>query len=338
MNKLCVIVIPCVALDDYVLESIRGCLGLAYDRFHIALVPDKPITLPPDLASSKISVIVTGDVTIAAKRNIAIRHFRAADYVALLDSDAYPEPRWLAGGVRFLEENPEVWAVGGPNLTPPREPFQQRVVGNAQQSLLVSGPLHFAKKRSTGRECSNLHSCNLILPRLAFDAVGGFDETLFTGEDRNLCDRIRSAGKRLYFHEDVVVYHHNRPLWFPFFRQRLTYGYCSAAIGKRHFNRQNLVLHLPLAWLAVFAALVLGEAYASRTMSVSLAFVAMNLTVATGEAARVSPSLREIPHTLAAILLCYLATTLGQLLALAGYELPLKRIYAQRSHPTENVT
>lgn len=332
MSRLCVIVIPFVTMDSHLLEAVQGCLRLDYSPLHIVLLPDSPVTLPPELDRSDISVIVTGDVTISAKRNIAIRQFKEAAYFALIDSDAYPARNWLKNGVKFLKNNPDFWATGGPNIPPPDEPFMHRVVGNALQSPVVSGPLYFAKKLSSSRECGSLHSCNLILPRAAFDTVGDFDETLLTGEDRNLCNRIRNAGKKIWFHESVIVYHHNRSLWRPLFRQRLTYGYSSSAIGRRHLNRDNLLLHLPLAWLTLSIILALSEALVSPQMRLTTAFVSVNLTIAASEAMRTSSSVREIPHTLAAILLCYFATTAGQIFALSGVALPLKQLYAQRTN------
>jgi len=330
MNGSCVIVIPFVSMNEYLLQCLIECQALDYPHFHIVLLPDQPVSLPPEFLHDNISIIVTGDLTIAAKRNIAIRHFSGADYFALIDSDAYPDVNWLKNGVAYLANHPDVWAVGGPNITPPDEPLLQRVVGNAQQTFLVSGPLHFAKKLSASRDCSSLHSCNLILFRHAFDTLGGFDETLFTGEDRNLCDRIRETGKRIYFHRDVIVYHHNRSLWIPFLLQRITYGHGSVAIGKRQFNRFNVALYLPLGWLGLFLALFVYEMCSAGSMLASMIFAFINLAVAAVMAAQACISIREIPLTLAAILLCYLGTTIGQILALVGIEPNLKRFYSNR--------
>lgn len=331
MTPLCVIVIPFVTVDSHLIETVQGCLRLDYTPLHIALLPDHPVTLPPEFERSDISVIVTGEATISAKRNLAIRQFSDAGYFALIDSDAYPDRNWLKNGVAFLEISNDFWAVGGPNITPPSEPFMQRVVGNSLKSPVVSGPLYFAKNISASRECSSLHSCNLIIRRQAFDTIGGFDETLFTGEDRNLCDRIRSAGMKIWFHEGVIVYHHNRSLWSPFFRQRMIYGYCSASIGKRHRNRGNLLLHLPMAWLALFLILAISESLIAPTMQLTSAFVAVNLVVAVVESVRTSGAIHEIPLTFAAILVSYLATTFGHILALTGAMLPVKQLYARRT-------
>lgn len=331
----CVIVIPCVRMDGYLQKTLTMCLELEYDNLHIALLPDHPVTLPSELLRDNVSVLVTGDLTIAEKRNIAIDHFGSADYFAFIDSDAYPEKEWLKNGVAFLDNTPEAWAVGGPNIPPNDEPFHQRVVGNALRSFLVSGPLHFTKTRSTSRKCPSLHTCNLIIPRKTFDVIGGFDKSLFTGEDRNLCDRIRATGKDIWFRQDVVVYHHSRPLWMPLFRQRLTYGYCGLAIARRQKNTANLFLQLPILWLFIFCALATAEAGLSVNMNITVGLTIACLAATAAETARTSGSLMEAPYTFAAIILCYLATTVGQLLALAGCPVSLKPLYAQRARTEE---
>lgn len=337
VSSNCVIVIPFVTVNSYLLECLDGCLALDYDNFRIALLPDASIQLPAKYQRDNIDIIVTGNCTIAAKRNIAFKYFPDAKYFALIDSDAYPDAHWLANSVSFLNEHPEVWSVGGPNITPLSEPLLQRAVGNALRTFVVSGPLYFAKNiSSASRFCSSLHSCNLVLNRNVYDRIGGFDETLFTGEDRNLCDRICAAGKKIYFHSSVIVYHHNRSLWLPFFQQRLTYGYCSMAIGKRQFNRNNLMLLLPLAWLLLFILIMLYETLFSSSLTVTIWFATLNVVAALILAARTTRIKCELPHTVAAILVSYIGMTIGQLFAIAGIQLDLKKIYSNRPPATHS--
>jgi len=104
------IIIPCVALNEYVLECLSGCLGLDYAEHHIALLPDAPVALPEEFISNKITVIPTGDVTISAKRNAGIRAFPDAEYYAFIDSDAYPHHDWLKTAIPSFSHG-AVWAV-----------------------------------------------------------------------------------------------------------------------------------------------------------------------------------------------------------------------------------
>ena len=329
MEANCIIIIPFVSVNEYVLQCVRECLKLDYDCYHLVLLPDVPVSLPSDLGSDRLTVIVTGDCTIAAKRNSAITNFPNAEYFAMIDSDAYPDTLWLKNGVAFLAGHSDVWAIGGPNIDPPGEPLLQRVVGNAQRSVLVSGPLYFTKYISSSRYCSSLHSCNLILPRRAFDILGKFDVTLFVGEDHNLCERIRAYGKGIYFDRSVFVYHYNRSLWASFFFQRVTYGY--GDINSKRFNRGSLLQYIPVIWMLLFFLIVLYALFRAGSSIPVVGFIAINFMIALAEACRISDTKMNIPLTLAAILICYLGTTLGQVLALAGFSPNLKKIYS--NHP-----
>ncbi len=331
MEPNCVIIIPFVSLNNYVIQCVQECLKLDYSNYGLVLLPDISEDLPSELQSDRITVVVTGDCTIAAKRNAAIKKFPNADYFALVDSDAYPDRKWLKNGVAFLSENPDVWAVGGPNITPPEEPQIQRVVGYAQRSFLVSGPLYFAKQISSSRYCSNLHSCNLILPGSMFEVVGLFDENLFVGEDRNLCERIKSHGKRIYFNRSILVYHHNRRLWLPFFFQRLTYGHGS--VNKKNLYKYNILQFIPIMWVALFIIAMLDVVFDFIAGFPVVWFIIMNFALVLIEAVRSSDSKRDVPGTLAAILVCFIGTAIGQIIAVAGVRLDLKKIYS--NNPVE---
>ncbi|MHA6195189.1 glycosyltransferase family 2 protein [Pseudomonas wadenswilerensis] len=52
-----------------------------------------------------------------------------------------------------------------------------------------------------------LPSPNLLMPRRWFDAVGGFDESLRSGEDKDFTLRLHEAGARLAVLRDPVVLH-----------------------------------------------------------------------------------------------------------------------------------
>ena len=47
----------------------------------------------------------------------------------------------------------------------------------------------------------------MAVKRTIFEAVGGFDEQLVTGEDAELCDRIRGSGHRIYESASLRLIH-----------------------------------------------------------------------------------------------------------------------------------
>ena len=77
-------------------------------------------------------------------------------------------------------------------------------------------------------------SNNLAMAAQSYLELGGFDEgfLVLACEDRELCDRWRSAGGRMIYEPEAMV-EHAHPLALPsFVRQHFTYGR-----GALHFHR-----------------------------------------------------------------------------------------------------
>lgn len=79
-----------------------------------------------------------------------------------------------------------------------------------------------------------LASNNLGLPRALFQELGGFDTRFLRagGEDRELCDRLRSRGHKMLVAPEMVVYHSHTLSLRQFVWQHFTYGR-----GAYHFHR-----------------------------------------------------------------------------------------------------
>ena len=325
-QKSVIIIVPCAELNEYVVECLRGCLRLDYANYRIALLPDAHLELPEEFRNDAITVMPTGDVTISAKRNLAMSSFPDAAYYAFIDSDAYPQADWLKNGVgSFFRE--DIWAVGGPNVTPPNDSLEQKAVGNAARSFLVSGHLAFAKEVSADRYCLNLHSCNLIVAAQAIKLVGGFQEELKTGEDRELCHRIRKNGGKIYFRGSVVVFHHNRHFGRHFFMQRVIHGYSIFSIMKKDKGWSNVVLFIPLIGsILIGMGLLVGVVY-PLSWIMTAACIACYVLLTLKEAVRTSNAYSELPLTLAAIVTSNTGYVLGTILGMLGVKLNFKKMY-----------
>jgi len=73
--------------------------------------------------------------------------------------------------------------------------------------------------------------------RVAFDAVGGFDEEMTVGEDIDLCWRLQLEGYRFVTAPDALVAKRERPALGPLFRRALTYGRCGPSLYRRYRDR-----------------------------------------------------------------------------------------------------
>lgn len=310
------IIVPFISLNDYVLECIENILQLNYNNFKLILLPDDQISLPNSLKDKPIKVVVTGKKTIAAKRNLGLKTFPDADYFAFIDSDAYPHKDWLRNALPHFHHNSAIWAVGGPNITPPGEPSRKRVVGNASKSILISGTYRFRKRIAKSRFCNNLPTCNLIVSREALAALSGFNENLITGEDIDLCSRIIQKNKKIFYAKEVIVYHHNRALLTPFVKQRLTWGLSVFKVMNENPSFSNVFLFVP-AFFILSLLIISAAAFFNRFFLFTLVFIlSIYLVGIILETIRWSEKIVEIPGTFIALLTGNLAPGVGSIWAI----------------------
>ncbi len=203
------IIIPCKKIDDYTKQCIDFCKNLEYPKssYEIIVLPDDK----PEDSMEDIKIIPTGPLTPGAKRNIGIKNAEGEIY-AFIDSDAYPSKEWLENALKYLNNQTGVAAVGGPGLTPPEDSSMQKASGLVFSSLLMGGLASRYKQKKVS-ETDEVHSCNLIVHKEVFEKIKGWNEKYWPGEDTLLCLEIRKKGWKIVEAQDVVVYHHRKPLF-----------------------------------------------------------------------------------------------------------------------------
>ena len=136
------------------------------------------------------------------------------EYLQFLDGDSRLAPGWVAQAIEFLRESPQATLVCG-KLTE-RDP--EGSVYNRLAALQWDTPAG-----------EIIQSGGIFLVRrAAYAEIGGFNPVLRTGEERELCARLRAAGHRLFRLDHAMAEH---DLGFYSFRQWWTrrvwggYGY-----------------------------------------------------------------------------------------------------------------
>ncbi len=311
------ILIPFVRWDGYVVECVEHILTLKYTNYLLVLLPDVKVTLPQKLRDdSRIRLLVTGEKSIAGKRNLGLQAFSQCQYFAFIDADAYPCSDWLTSVISCFSRDENIWAVGGPNITPPSEPLSQQVVGNASKSILVTGISSFRKQLARDRFCGSLPTCNLIVSKDAMVKLEGFNEELITGEDIDICNRIVREEKKIYYSGSAVVYHHNRRLLMPFVKQRFTYGLSVFRLFKENPSLSNLYIFLPLFFLFFLAVTGIISIFIRQALIPLFAVLAIYFIAVFVESIRWSPRAIEIPGTFIAIVLGTISPGFGSVGAL----------------------
>ncbi len=126
------------------------------------------------------TVIMLPDVRLGELRNRAVQAARG-DVLAFVDADHEIGADWVPAAISALADA-QVAAVGAPCRPPSPATWVQRLYDGLR------------RHPRTQEAVSWLGSGNMAVRRTAFERVGGFDTTLETCEDVDLCRKLRAQG------------------------------------------------------------------------------------------------------------------------------------------------
>lgn len=217
------IVICLHVLSDRFFSDLNRFRDLAYKNIEILLITNKPTKFVLDQKTVRVIVPAKSHLSLSEKRNIGLKYARGT-YIAYIDDDAYPRKDWITRAIRVFETEKNVGAVGGPNITPPDDPYWARIGGRIFESYLTSGGQQWRFLPLGRRDVSELQGVNMIFPKTLLQRIKGFRSKLYSGDDSVVCSDIRKLGYRVISDGEVIVYHHRRSYPFDHLRQLLNMG------------------------------------------------------------------------------------------------------------------
>ena len=152
------------------------------------------------------------------------------DFVAFLDSDVAPRRGWLE-------------ALLGHFCDPTVALVAPRIVGLAQTDHLVARYEAVRSSLDLGQReapvipytsVSYVPSAAIVCRTSKLRDIGGFDETLRSGEDVDLCWRLVEAGARLRYEPIAQVGHDHRTELRDWLARKAFYGGSAAPLSVRH--------------------------------------------------------------------------------------------------------
>ncbi len=206
-------------------------------------------------------VLKVPDVTISTLRNYGAR-LAKGEYLCFIDSDCVVTPNYFVSAAEVLDTK-GVSVTGSRHVLP----------GNACWIERAWYRLH---AEANDGIVSYLPSGNLIVRRDAFFQTGGFNESLITGEDVDLCRRLTGEGTQVYQAHAVAAIHLGNPKSVRgFFRREVWHGIgmFQEASSARVSKMLLLTLtHLVLT-LTAFPLAVLGPGSLATRLGVFFACV-----------------------------------------------------------------
>ncbi|HKV91077.1 MAG TPA: glycosyltransferase [Candidatus Angelobacter sp.] len=172
-------------------------LDFTREKFEVILVDNGSIDKTLEIAESfqdrlNLGILQKSGVRISGLRNLGAQE-ASGDIVAFLDADCLAKSDWLK---RILEFAPGegIGVVGAHYLLP-------------EDSSWVGRIWHRYQEAEKSGEVSHLPAGDLIMRRKDFLRLGGFDETIQTNEDYELCERVRKAGMTVRAYPEIGVVH-----------------------------------------------------------------------------------------------------------------------------------
>lgn len=167
------------------LREVADALGRPYE---LVVVDDASADRTAEVASAAGARVVRVEKRqIAAVRN-AGAHATTAPYLVFADADTWVPETVLRNSLRELD----LGAVGGGS----RVAFDGRGHPIAESFFEAFKVLWYAQELAAG--------CYIFMRRDAFDAVGGFDERWFAGEEYWLSRALKERGRFAFLREEVV--------------------------------------------------------------------------------------------------------------------------------------
>ena len=227
------------------LESIESLKFETFDNARIKMTvvdnasTDETIEIA-EAFGAKIVSVLPGNPGRA--RNAGVSNTDAT-FIAFIDADCILPNDWLNHCLQHLMNN-EVAAAGAPQaLAPDTATWVERV----WVEMIVS------KSNEKWTSVSWLPAFNVLLRRIDFETIGGFDETLQTCEDSDLSFRLSSRGELRCDHRVPVRHLGESKSLGEFFRREMwrSRGNFRSAWKRGSFRQEFISLFVPVGYLCL---------------------------------------------------------------------------------------
>lgn len=255
------VIIPVIRLTKYLIdENLPAFEKQTYHNFEVIVLPNKISQDDKPLLAKYpwLKIIPTNNVSRPAlKRDIGAKNAKGL-LLAFIDDDAYPHPNWLKKTIDLLE-NQNYDAVCGPGVLPKNTNSWEKVFDAILVFPLGSAQYTYRFTQKKPRYVDDYPSMNFIIRKKLFQELGGFNNNFWPGEDSKLCnDLVYKLKQKIYYHPDVLVYHHRRDSLSGYLKQHTQYGFHRGAFfAHGDKNSRRFIYLVPTIFISYLILLLL---------------------------------------------------------------------------------
>lgn len=188
------------------------------------------LKIPPKIINSPTNC------GFAAASNLGARS-ASGKYLLFLNPDLELPDNSLFFLPDQLEKQPSAGIIGPKIIDKARHAPQPWTCGSTTTlgSVLLRNTIGKPWNRQTEQRVDWLSGTALLISKELFQRLGGFDEGFFMYyEDQDLCLRAGKEGKKILFHPQATVIHHNGQSWSDKTEQKRHYSHSQDRFFSKH--------------------------------------------------------------------------------------------------------
>jgi glycosyltransferase involved in cell wall biosynthesis len=183
------VVIPLYNKENYIQDTIESALNQTFADFEIIVVndgsTDESLNIVENNNDSRIKTHSIKNSGVSRARNIGIQKAKS-DYIVFLDADDLWEKNHLEELYKLLKANPDcgIYAMGYFKIFNNNKPIKASFHGHDNFCGIVENFF-----LASTIDCIAWTSA-VMIPKTIFNTIGGFNETIRSGQDTELWIRI----------------------------------------------------------------------------------------------------------------------------------------------------
>jgi glycosyltransferase involved in cell wall biosynthesis len=322
------VVVPVRNEEDSVRLLIEGLLAQTLSPREIVITDGGSVDATREIIEEFISrgapvrLIREPDSMPGRARNIGVKHAQC-DWIAFTDAGIRPEPDWLAGLARKVDDLADVDVVYG-SFAPIVDTFFKECAAIAYLPPPVEIDGAFLRSRSIA---------SALMRREVWAAVGGFPEDLRSAEDLLFMQRIEAHGFREQRAPEAMVHWNIQPNLWRTFKRFVAYARNNIRAGL--WRQWQAAIFVRYALLAVITLPVI--VFGARSLIIPVGFWLGLLVARALKALRLNR--KVYPAGLGRNLLrLFVLLPIIASLDLAAFVGSLNWLLLDRRHATENKT
>lgn len=258
LKKKFTIIIPVIKKNKYLIKNLIFLNKQIFKNFDVIIVSESNIFIDKNNFNYEIKILKKNIINPGAKRNFAAKHAEGK-YLAFIDDDAYPNYDWLQiAHKKILSTNiKDKFILGGPGILPDDENLFSIAVDYSFRSLIYgNAKLRYESVKKIPALIDDWPSVNMIISKIFFLSINGFDENHWPGEDSKLCNKLLNKNGRIIYLPSMIVKHYRRSTFVKHYTQIFRYAFTRGIFFKnKDKNSYKINFLLPSLFLFYFISL-----------------------------------------------------------------------------------